>query len=84
MRTLETAEPYKVFVWERGAGETPACGSAACAIASALLSTNVVPRSSWVPTLFPGGWLFAKQDSQVEDVFLCGPGEFVFSGKMEI
>lgn len=84
MRTLEMTEAHKVFVWERGAGETPACGSAACAIASALLSSEMNPRSSWVPTLFPGGWLFAKQDSTEDEILLCGPGEFVFSGKIEI
>ena len=84
MRSLETTEAHKVFVWERGAGETQACGSAACAVATALLSSELNPRSSWVPTLFPGGWLFAKQDTADEDILLCGPGEFVFSGQFEI
>ncbi len=84
MRNQELADPYKVFIWERGAGETPACGSGACAVSAALLSTGLIARSSWVPTLFPGGCLFAKQDVEEEAIVLCGPGEFIFSGKIEI
>lgn len=72
LRSLEKSEAYKVFVWERGAGETMACGSAACAISASLLSSELIPRSSWIPTLFPGGWLFAKQDEAEEDIILCG------------
>lgn len=84
MQDLEKADPYKVFVWERGAGETPACGSAACAVSSIILNTELIPRSSWIPTLFPGGWLFSKQDTEDEEILLCGPGEFVFKGSLEI
>lgn len=83
MRNLEKSDAYKVFVWERGAGETQACGSAACGVTRALLDTGLISRSSWVPMLFPGGWLFAKQDASDEEMILCGPGKFVFSGNLD-
>ena len=80
----ELADPYKAFVWERGAGETQACGSGACAIAASLLSSGLHPRSQWIPILFPGGPLFVRQKSAEDEAILCGPGNFVFSGKIEI
>ncbi len=81
---FETADPYKVFVWERGAGETSACGTAACAISAALLDSALIPRSSWIPLLFPGGWLYCKQEFSEEEIFLCGPGAFVFKGILDL
>lgn len=84
MQSLETSEAYKVFIWERGAGETQACGSAACAIGVSLLSPGWISREAWVPMFFPGGYLFAKQNSQDEEVLLSGPGKFVFSGDFSL
>lgn len=84
MANQEHSEIYQAFVWERGAGETFACGSGACAIGAALLSSELIPRSAWIPILFPGGFLFTKQESQDEESTLCGPGEHIFTGKIDI
>jgi diaminopimelate epimerase len=84
LRHFETSDAHKVFIWERGVGETYACGSAACAVACSLLKSDLIPRTSWIPMLFPGGWLFAKQSSSDEDVLLCGEGSFTFSGSFDL
>ncbi|MFO7996633.1 MAG: diaminopimelate epimerase [Dehalococcoidia bacterium] len=65
-------------VWERGVGETLACGSAACAIAAAAQLLNYVdPR---VDIILPGGILAVSWD-RVGEVLLSGPVEAVFTGE---
>jgi diaminopimelate epimerase len=65
-------------VWERGVGETLACGSGACAItvASKLLGYT----ESKVDIRLPGGVLNAEWNGNRE-VVLGGPAEVVFEGK---
>jgi diaminopimelate epimerase len=65
-------------VWERGVGETLACGSGACAItvASRLLGYT----ESRVDIKLPGGVLNAEWNGNKE-VVLGGPAEVVFEGK---
>ena len=65
-------------VWERGVGETLACGSGACAItvASKLLGYT----ESKVDIKLPGGVLNAEWNGNGE-VVLGGPAEVVFEGK---
>jgi diaminopimelate epimerase len=66
-------------VWERGVGETLACGSGACAItvASKLLGYT----ESKVDIKLPGGTLDAKWNGG--EVILGGPAETVFTGKWQ-
>jgi len=65
-------------VWERGVGETLACGSGACAItvASKLLGFT----ENKVDIILPGGTLSAEWNGNKE-VILGGPAETVFEGK---
>jgi diaminopimelate epimerase len=65
-------------VWERGVGETLACGSGACAItvASRLLGFT----ETKVDVMLPGGVLNAEWNGNGE-VVLGGPAEVVFEGK---
>jgi len=65
-------------VWERGSGETLACGTGACAIAVAarLQGLNQGP----LDITLPGGTLTIEWDGQGE-VYLEGPAEEVFSGE---
>ena len=65
-------------VWERGSGETLACGTGACAIAVAarLQGLNDGP----IDITLPGGTLTIEWDGQGE-VYLEGPAEEVFSGE---
>jgi diaminopimelate epimerase len=66
-----------VRVWERGAGETLACGSGCCAaMVTARLKGLVGDR---VEIDQPGGMLIVEWDGR-GDVFLGGPATFVFDG----
>lgn len=64
-------------IWERGVGETLACGSGACAISVAAQLLGYVDRR--VDVAVPGGVLSVEWDGAGE-VFLSGPAEMVFSG----
>jgi len=67
-------------VWERGAGETLACGSGAGAIAVAAQKYGYVDNK--VAIALPGGVLKVEWDG-VGEVFLSGPAEKVFTGVWE-
>ncbi len=65
-------------VWERGVGETLACGSGACAIAVAARLHGYIDNK--VDIELPGGVLGVEWDGAGE-VFLSGAAEIVFSGE---
>jgi len=65
-------------VWERGSGETMACGTGACAIAVATRLQGLAQGS--IDITLPGGTLNIDWDGEGE-VFLEGPAEEVFSGE---
>jgi len=65
-------------VWERGVGETLACGSGACAIAVAAQLLDYV--ESQVDIILDGGTLTVSWD-RVGEVLLTGPVEEVFAGE---
>jgi len=71
-------EQIEARVWEKGVGETLACGSGACAIA-VLAQLHDYIRSK-VDIKLPGGILGVEWDG-VGEVFLSGPAEIVFSGE---
>jgi diaminopimelate epimerase len=81
---FELAELFKVFVWERGAGETMACGSGACAVAALAYETGLIERDQWVAVDMPGGRLYVKHESADDPVVLAGPGQFVYKGTVSI
>ena len=64
-------------VWERGVGETLACGSGSCAAMVAARLHNLVEDR--VDISQPGGILTVDWDGRGE-VYLTGPAEFVFEG----
>ncbi len=66
-------------VWERGAGETLACGSGACAIAVAAQLHGYID-SDKVDIKLPGGILEVEWDGAGE-VFLSGSAEIIFTGE---
>jgi diaminopimelate epimerase len=67
-----------VRVWERGAGETLACGSGCCAAMVMAHLKNLVGER--VDITQPGGLLTVEWDGR-GDVYLTGPAEFVFDGE---
>jgi diaminopimelate epimerase len=68
-------------VWERGSGETMACGSGACAVAVAAHETGLAGRRSRIR--FPGGVLeVERRDSG--SVLLTGPAARVFETTIDV
>lgn len=66
-------------VWERGAGETQACGTGACAAAVAAILRGACQSPVTVHLL--GGDLEISWDRQNNHIFMTGPATFVFDGK---
>jgi diaminopimelate epimerase len=77
-------EIYEVFVWERGAGETQACGSGASAIGASAFASGLTDRRNWLGIDMPGGRLYVKQENAADSVTLAGPAQMVFRGRLEI
>lgn len=70
-------ERMDVRVWERGAGETLACGSGCCA--AMVMSHLKGLVGDKVDITQPGGLLTVEWDG-AGDVYLTGPAEFIFEG----
>ena len=71
----------KMRVWERGTGETLACGTGCCATAVACVLNGLTDRHVTVDVL--GGSLTIDWDEATNRVFMTGPAEFVFEGEVE-
>ncbi|PWJ46923.1 diaminopimelate epimerase [Faecalicatena contorta] len=69
----------KMRVWERGSGETLACGTGACAVAVACILNGLTEDEVTVRLL--GGDLFIKWDREKDTVYMTGPAEIVFDGE---
>lgn len=74
-------EEIRARVWERGSGETMACGSGACAVAVAANEAGLVPRRTVVH--FPGGPLEVERMDD-GNVLLTGAAERVFEGVVDL
>ena len=68
---------FKMRVWERGSGETMACGTGACAVAVAAALTG---RTERIVTAHLRGGDLTLEWSEGGDVFMTGPATEVFSG----
>ena len=69
-------------VWERGSGETLACGTGACAVAVASILNNLTDTQVTVKLL--GGDLQIEWDREKDRVFMTGPATVVFDGVIDI
>ncbi len=70
----------EVRVWERGAGETLACGSGACAVAVLALKNGLV-KSKKITTRFKGGDLIIELSD--DSVIMTGGYKKIFDGKID-
>lgn len=72
----------KLRVFERGTGETLACGTGACAAAVAGMIRGLLDHEVEVQTR--GGRLTIRWDGEGHSVFMTGPTAVVFEGEIEI
>ena len=72
----------RMRVWERGSGETLACGTGACAVAVASYLNGFTGRSVDIELL--GGHLEIVYDEKTNHVFMAGPATEVFSGEIDL
>lgn len=70
-------------VWERGSGETLACGTGSCAAAVASILTEKV-SGNVVTVRLRGGTLQVEWDREENTVYMTGPATTVFSGEIDI
>ena len=79
---IENSTAITLRVFERGAGETLACGSGACA--AVVHGIRLGHLSNNVTVSVPGGKLEVSWDGSDEPVWLAGPAETVFEGKLTL
>lgn len=77
---VEDRDKLTMRVWERGSGETLACGTGACAAAvAAMVDGLAAPR---VAVRLPGGALTVRWDGPDAHLFMTGPAVTVFVGEL--
>ncbi len=72
----------KMRVWERGTGETLACGTGCCATAVACVLNGLTKEEVEVEVL--GGKIQIKWDRVENLVYMTGPAKIVFEGEIDI
>lgn len=75
---VKNPEELEMRVWERGSGETLACGTGACAACVAGVLNGLTREN--VNIKLPGGCLNIFWDNETKHIFLTGPAEFVCEG----
>jgi len=76
---INRRDDVQMRVWERGSGETLACGTGACAVAVAGVLTGRLDRR--VTVHLRGGDLLLEWSEQDNHVYMTGPAVEVFSGE---
>lgn len=79
IRVLNRSE-LRMRVWERGSGETLACGTGACASAAAMIAAGKLDREAVVH--LAGGDLEVRVDEKTGQMFMTGPAVTVYDGKL--
>jgi diaminopimelate epimerase len=78
---IQSKEHIVIRTWERGAGLTKACGSAACAAAVSAARLKRTGRK--VRVTLPGGDLTIDWRGSDDHVLMTGPVEFEFEGTFD-
>lgn len=79
---VRNGKEIDVRVWERGSGETLACGTGACAAAVAAIRQGWTGRE--VTVHLPGGDLDINWPSDLQPVFMTGPATEVYRGTFQL
>jgi diaminopimelate epimerase len=72
----------KMRVWERGAGETLACGTGTCASVYACILNGLTDNSVDVEVL--GGTIHIDYDEEKNTIFMTGPAAVSFDGEINL
>lgn len=73
-------DTFKMRVWERGSGETLACGTGACAVGSAAVRMGIADEGKELKVILPGGELIINYTP--ERVLLTGGAVTAFTGEV--
>ena len=79
IRVISKSE-IEMRVWERGSGETLACGTGACASVTACVLNNLTDRKVTVHLL--GGDLEIEWNKEDNHIYMTGPATTVFEGEV--
>ena len=74
----------RMRVWERGSGETMACGTGACAAAAAAIRNGLADEKQPVTVHLLGGDLSIFWDREAGTLFMTGPATVVFDGEIRL
>lgn len=77
-----SSNEIRIRVWERGAGETLACGSGACAAVAVGIMQNTLDRA--VHAHLPGGELIINWHKQDDRIVMTGPAHHVYDGQFQL
>lgn len=77
---VDARDRIRLRVYERGVGETLACGSGACAAAAILMRRGRIDRE--VTVALPGGELQIQWPDDAASITMSGPAAFVFEGEL--
>ena len=80
--TVKSDEKVRMRVWERGTGETLACGTGCCATAVACILNGKTGNKVEVEVL--GGKIDIEWDRERDIIYMTGPAETVFEGEYEV
>ncbi len=80
--TVLDRQAIRLRVWERGSGETLACGTGACAAVAAGIDQGLL--DSPVTVFLRGGSLVIEWAGDSEPVLMTGPAEYVYEGMFDM
>jgi diaminopimelate epimerase len=72
----------KMRVWERGSGQTLACGTGATASLAAAVACGFTDPAAKL--ILAGGELYIEWDREENLLYMTGPAEFVFDGQINL
>lgn len=78
--SVSARDRVEMRVWERGAGPTLACGTGACATLVSSVLNGHTDRAAWIG--LKGGDLYIEWNEQDNHVYMTGPAEAVYQGRI--